>query len=178
MRSELALGLFDPLDVQLLADHLEVPILGISVIARDTPEVRHLLDVEPEVFSAVTVFAGRHRTIVHNDAHAATRQRSNIAHELSHALLGHPPTPALDDIGCRDWDQDVEDEANWLSGCLLVPEAAAMAIAKGRWTHQEGANRFEVSPAMIRYRLNATGAARRIARSRARARGGRPGAAG
>jgi hypothetical protein len=166
VRTELGLGLFDPLDVHALAAWLEIPIVGLSNFLKEAPAVRHLLDIEPEVFSAVTVFAGTTRTIVHNDAHAPTRQRSNLAHELAHGLLLHPPTPALDNRGCRHWNQDIEDEAAWLSGALLVPEAATIAIAKGRWTAAGAASHFQVSQAMIRFRVNSTGAVKRIQRSR------------
>jgi Zn-dependent peptidase ImmA (M78 family) len=172
VRAELGLGMFDALNPHALADWLEIPIVRLSEFVDEAPAVAHLLEVEQEVFSAVTVFAGPRRTIVHNDAHAHTRQHSNLAHELAHALLLHPPTPALDNVGCRHWDQDVEDEASWLGGVLLVPESAAIAIAKGRWTAPDAAEHFDVSPAMIRFRLNATGAVRRVQRSR-RAMSGR-----
>lgn len=167
VRRELGLSLFDRLDPHLLGTWLNIPIIGLSDFVAEAPAVRYLLDSEPEVFSAVTVFAGAHRTIVHNDSHAWVRQVSNLTHELSHALLLHPPTPALDNKGCRHWNQDIEDEANWLSGALLVPEAATMAIAKGRWSNMAvAAHHFGVSQHMIRYRLNATGAMRRVQRLR------------
>jgi Zn-dependent peptidase ImmA (M78 family) len=172
VRGELGLGLFEALDPHALAAWLEIPIIRLSEFVDEAPAVAYLLEVEQDVFSAVTVFAGSRRTIVHNDAHAPTRQHSNLTHELAHGLLLHPPTPALDNIGCRHWDQDIEDQASWLGGALLVPEPAAMAIAKGRWTIESAAQHFAVSPAMIRFRLNATGATRRVERSR-RATSGR-----
>ena len=171
VREELGLGLFVALDPHALAAWLEVPIVGLSDFLHEAPAVRHLLRVETEVFSAVTVFAGKQRTIVHNDAHALTRQRSNLSHELAHALLLHPPTPALDNTGCRHWSQGIEDEASWLAAALLVPEAATIAIAKGRWTTAGAASHFGVSPAMIRFRMNSTGAVRRIQRARGRKTG-------
>ena len=166
VRQELGLGPLERLDPRRLADSLEIPILDLSVLARDAPTVRHLIDVEPEVFSAVTVFAGTRRTIVHNDGHAASRQNSNITHELAHGLLHHPPTPALDDKGCRAWDQAIEDEASWLAGALLVPEAATIEIGRGRWTRSAAAHHFGVSKKMIQFRLNATGAIKRVQRAR------------
>jgi hypothetical protein len=166
VRQELGLTLYDPLDPYSLAVWLDIPILGLSDFVDDAPAVAHLLHTEPEVFSAVTVFAGSQRTIVHNDAHASVRQVSNLSHELSHALLLHPPTPALDDKGCRHWNQDIEDQANWLSGALLVPEAAAMRIAKGEWlSHTDAARHFGVSQPLLRFRLNATGALIRTQRA-------------
>lgn len=166
VRRELGLSLYEALDPFALARWLEIPIVNLSDFLTEAPAVRHLLEREPEVFSAVTVFAGSQRTIVHNDAHARTRQVSNLSHELAHGLLLHPPTPALDDTGCRHWNQDIEEEASWLGGALLVPEASAMAVAKGRWTVGTAARRFGVSESMVRYRLNATGATKRIRRAR------------
>jgi Zn-dependent peptidase ImmA (M78 family) len=166
VRQELGLTSYEALDPLALARWLEIPVVGLSDFLADAPAVRHLLEGEPDVFSAVTVFAGSRRTIVHNDAHARTRQVSNLSHELAHALLLHPPTPALDETGCRHWNQDIEDEAGWLGGALLITEAAAMAVVKGRWTVGTAAQRFGVSESMVRFRLNATGATKRIQRAR------------
>jgi hypothetical protein len=163
-RAELALGPLSPLDPRALAALLEVPILDLSELAADGPAISHLLEVEPDVFSAVTVFAGAARVIVHNDAHAPSRQNSNLAHELAHALLLHPPTPALDDTGGRLWNQDIEDEAAWLAGALLISEAATIAIARGKWTRAAAARHFGVSERMVQFRLNATGAVKRVER--------------
>lgn len=167
VRAELEIGPLDRLDPRSLAAHLAIPVIALSEMVAEAPAVAHLLHVEPEAFSAITVFHGRARTIVHNDGHALARQNSNLAHELSHGLLLHEPTPALDDNGCRDWNQDIEDEASWLAGILLIPEDAALEIAKGRWTRAGAAEHFGVSPQMVQFRLNATGAVRRVQRSRA-----------
>jgi Zn-dependent peptidase ImmA (M78 family) len=88
-----------------------------------------------------------------------------LAHELAHALLKHEPTPAIDDRGCRLWNQNVEDEAQWLAGALLVTEDAALHVARDQLTVPEAAVALGVSPAMINYRLNVTGARKRVARA-------------
>lgn len=169
VRGELGLGPLEPLDPFHLARHLEIPVLGLSDMVADAPCVAHLLHVEPEVFSAVTVFRGHQRTIVHNDGHASVRQHSNVCHELAHGILLHPPTPALDDHGCRDWNDDIEDEASWLSGVLLVSEAATLEVARGTWTKPEAAVFFGVSTQLLQYRMNMTGAVARIQRMNRRA---------
>lgn len=167
-RSQVGLGPIDPLEPRALAESLDIPVIDLSSLGDRAPRVRHLLQVEREVFSAVTVFDGPRRAIIHNDGHAPSRQNSNIAHELGHGLLQHPPTPALDDAGCRVWNQDLEDEASWLGGCLLVTEESALAIARGGWTIDAAADHFGVSVAMINFRVNATGARKRVARERGR----------
>lgn len=165
IRSELGLGTLDRLDPHKLADWLAIPIIGLTDLRADAPAIGHLLDVETDVFSAVTVFDGTRRLIVHNDGHALTRQASNLCHELAHGLLGHPPTPGLDDRGCRVWDDTIEDEASWLGGILLVTEAATMAIGRGQWTQRTAARHFGVSEPMIRFRMNSTGAIVRVQRA-------------
>lgn len=166
VRAELGLRPFDRLDPWTLADHLEIPILGLWELAKEAPAINHLIKVEPEVFSAVTVFNGPSRTIVHNDGHSPPRQNSNVAHELAHGLLLHPPSAALDDKGCRNWNQDIEDEAAWLGGSLLVTEDMTIAIARGQFSPEEAARKLGVSNPMIRFRINATGAEKRVRRAR------------
>lgn len=168
VRGELGLGFLDPLDPLHLAAHLDIPVIGLSELTEAAQGVEYFTQVEPSAFSATTVFHGRRRLIVHNDAHAPGRRNSNVTHELAHGLLLHPPTPALDDRGCRHWNQHVEDEATWLAGALLVPERAALSVARGRRTREDAAEDFGVSAQMMRWRLNTTGAHKRAQRGRGR----------
>ena len=169
VRSELGLGLYDRLDPILLAHHLDIPVVPISDFSSTLSGSRHFLSVEREAFSALTVFDGHRRVIVHNDAHSEGRQNSNVAHELAHALLFHEPFPALDSVtGCRHWNDINEQEANWLSGELLVTGEMALAVARGDITKRDALERFGVSESMLRWRLNATGAVKRAERERAR----------
>ncbi|WP_033258641.1 MULTISPECIES: ImmA/IrrE family metallo-endopeptidase [Kitasatospora] len=169
VRAELGLHVLDRLDPLALAEHLAIPVINLSEFAGSSA-ARYLLTAEPEAFSAVTVFRGSKRTVVHNDGHSPGRISSNITHEAAHGLLMHPATPALDDRGCRLWDQDVEDEAQYLAGALLVTEDAALAVARGRFSIPEAAVRLGVSERMVQYRVNITGAVARVARAR-RSRG-------
>ena len=164
VRAEMKLGPLDPLNPFQLAQLLEIPVWSLTEMQAHAPAVAHLLHKERSVFSAVTVFRGHERTIVHNDGHHQHRQHSNIAHELAHGLLLHPATPALDDRGCREWNNDIEEEASWLAGVLLVTEEATIEIAKGRWTKAEASTFFGVSQPMIQFRVNATGAVVRVQR--------------
>lgn len=166
VRHELKLRPADPLDLWALAHELDIPVETLSSWESSAPlAARHFAGVEPDAFSAVTVFRGRRRLIVHNDAHTKGRQASNLAHELSHALLQHPPTPALDDRGCREWDQDMEDEATWLGGAFLISEEATLLVARQSLSVAEVAQRYGVSEPMVRFRLNVTGAITRVARA-------------
>jgi Zn-dependent peptidase ImmA (M78 family) len=166
VRGELGLDRLDALDPLQLAAHLDIPVIGLSGLTDAARGVEHFTQVEPSTFSAITVFRGKRRLIVHNDGHAPGRCNSNVTHELAHGLLLHPPTPALDDRGCRHWNQNIEDEANWLAGVLLVPERAALSIARRGRTPEEAAEHFGVSAQMMRWRLNVTGAHKRAQRGR------------
>jgi Zn-dependent peptidase ImmA (M78 family) len=130
--------------------------------------VAHLHRTERGALSAVTVFWGTARAIVNNDAHLPARQASNLTHELAHGLLLHPPAPALDQRGCRLWNQDIEDEADWLGGTLLIPGPAARAAARRHLTHEQVADKFGCSIEMARWRMNMTGALRMLASARGR----------
>jgi Zn-dependent peptidase ImmA (M78 family) len=167
VRKELGLELVAPLDPWKLAQYLEIPVWRLKDFRAEAPTAyRHFAQIKSSEFSAVTVFLGCQRVIVHNDAHSMGRQSSNLAHELSHALLLHPPAPALDSNGCRDWDKEREDEANWLAGTMLISEEAALKIARIGWSEREAATEYGVSDQMIRFRLNMTAARTRVYLSR------------
>lgn len=161
VRAELNLLTTEPLDPRRLARHLDVLVIGLSELSSDAPLAAHYFSSDGRSqFSAATVFEGTARVIVLNDTHSRARQASSIAHELSHAILRHMPTAALDERGCRLWDQTNEEEADWLAGALLVPAPAAWKIAKNRLSLDRAAEDFGVSEQMMRFRMNVTGAAK------------------
>ena len=87
---------------------------------------------------------------------------TDVTHELSHGILLHEPVPAFDKHGCRTWRAEVEDEAEWLAGVLLITEEAAVAVARRNIPSAVAAGRYGVSEQMMRYRLNLPGAYRRV----------------
>ena len=172
VRVELGIHKAAPLDVRRLAEHLDIPILPMTRLS-DTAStaVEYFSRVDGASFSGVTVFCVSRRLIVYNDIHHPGRQASDLSHEISHALLLHPPTPAIDDKGCRFWDAEIEDEAEWLSGTLLVPEEAALYIVRRGLTIREAALEYGVTEKMMGYRIDITAARTRVARGeRARLR--------
>ncbi len=165
-RAELGLSPYAVLDPARLLTTLEIPVLALSSLADGDPApglaaaVRLLMEEETSALSAATVFIGPARLIVHNDGHAPDRIASNLSHEAAHALLLHQPRPAIDATGCRDWQDDVEKEAAYLGGCLLIPGKAARADVRNGWTDAQVADHYAVSDWMARYRLNVSGARR------------------
>lgn len=171
VRRELGLAPYQPLSPWVLAEHLGVPLLKLSALRAAAPDaVQYLLRNERGAFSAVTVFRDAKRLVVYNDGHSVGRQASDLAHEIAHALLLHSPHSALDENGCRVWSPTMEEEADWLGGALLVPGDAAYTVARRGTALPDAAREYGVSVTMMRYRLNVTGAARRVARAAARRR--------
>jgi Zn-dependent peptidase ImmA (M78 family) len=167
-RTELNLELADPLDTFALAEYLGIPVYGLKEVARSSDNatfVRLFSGTEQDSFSAMTVFTGTSRMIIHNETHAATRRHSNIAHEISHCLLEHPPTP-ISNAGSRYWRPEIENEASWLGGALLVPREGALRLALEGVAMSEIAAVFGVSEPLCRWRIAQTGIAYQIERRR------------
>lgn len=162
LRSELGLLFAAPLNPWTLAEHLDIPILTLSEMRESVPiPVNYFSTRGSDEFSAVTVFDGTRRVILHNDNHTLGRQASNIAHELAHGILLHSPHQAIDENGSRYWDAEMEEEANWLGGALLISDEAAIEIAKQQLSVSDAAHLYGVSKKMISFRLSVTGARKR-----------------
>lgn len=168
-REELNLRASAPLDMFQLAAHLAIPVTRLSAFQSemDPANFQRLTGSVKSPFSAVTLYFGRRREIVYNDSHAPTRQQSDLAHEISHAVLDHSPSELTNESGGRHYNKILEEEAACLSGVLLVPRAAAISIAASGDTLEDAAARYGISPAMMRMRLNQSGALLIIARKRA-----------
>jgi Zn-dependent peptidase ImmA (M78 family) len=164
VRNDLNLEPTSPLCPWSLAEDLCIPVLPLTMLADDSStlagHVDHLANRVPQVFSAITVFHGCRRLIVHNDAHAPTRQRSDLAHELAHALLLHPPHPPFCSDGQRNFSRELEAQAGWLGPVLLVPNEAARWVAAKRLNESDAARHFGVSLDLMRFRLRMSGAER------------------
>jgi Zn-dependent peptidase ImmA (M78 family) len=167
VRREMNLSLEDRLDPSMLARHLCIPVIDIEMAARrlGKPDFgRYFLIEDVESLSAMTLFHGRKRIVLHNGSHAPTRQASNIAHEISHCLLEHIPGPVLRPDGCRYWNEGMEAEAAWLGGALLVPRIGALQHARAGLAVDQIARHFAVSSHLCRWRMNETGIAQQLRR--------------
>jgi Zn-dependent peptidase ImmA (M78 family) len=160
LRGELGLRPSDPLSPWELAKHLAITIVPLSNLRRYAPEQAQILMTRGRKwFSAVTIFTGRYgrsRLICNNGGNALTRQAADISHELAHALLGHTSKQIF------QRDAVAEEEAQWMGPTLLVPEEAALSIARRRLSISEAARLFGVSESLVRMRLNVTAAFKRM----------------
>jgi Zn-dependent peptidase ImmA (M78 family) len=150
----------DPLDPRDLAAHLEIPVAAFSDFLAVAPGVAPLLKERSSEVSAATIHRGPRRLVLVNDSHVPERQNSSVAHELAHALLQHAPRPALDEFGCRHWNGEVEEEAAWLGGVLLITNEGARAIIARRFSDHTARERYGVSQEMLNWRKRMSGGMR------------------
>ena len=165
LRTELGVAWYGPLSPWRLAEHLAIQVLPMSHLSKVALRaVRLFSGAEQSSFSAVTVFDGIRRIIVNNDSHSHGRQANDVSHELSHGLLHHPPSPAIDNRGCRFWDTEIEEEAQWLGAVLLVPDEAALYIIRNKISIEVASSEYCVSKRLMTYRLQKSNARIRVER--------------
>jgi len=168
-RGELNLRDCDGLDVFALANHLEIPVLTMGDVASRNGQSsfkQYFSVVDPDVFSAITIFIGRRRFIVHNETQHPHRQASNVSHEISHTLLEHEPVALVGSDGQREWNPEMEAEAHWLGAALLVPREGALRMARAGKLVEEIAEHYGVSSALCSWRIQQTGIFRQLERGR------------
>lgn len=166
LRTELGIGAHGRLDPAALAEHLCIPVLTLHDLQNAAPKaVRHFAGRARSIFSAVTIYVDRYlRAIVTNPYHAPTRQMSSVCHEVSHIVLEHEGETPLNINGGRSWNGAQEREAEWLAGCLLIPQDATHSAARAGRSDDQVAGDFGVSLALASWRMNATGARIRASR--------------
>ena len=142
-------------------------LLGIEVRAGDElvprERFRELERIQPDSFSACTLRPSPERVVVvYNPLSARSRRSSDLAHELAHILLDHELSrlERLGDVTFFSCDAIQEEEAGWLSGCLLLPRALLLAEVRRGASAEEIAKKCGLSEQMAQYRLNVTGVLR------------------
>lgn len=150
----MGLSAHDRLEPEVVCEHFEIDLIAMTDLDCDTS---FFAGVSSDEFSAVTVPCGSRTAIVHNDTHHPNRMRSNICHELAHCFLGHECVPPLNEDGARNHDGGIEAEANFLGGCLLIPNEAANLIVASGQAHAAHLT-YGVSRSMLNWRLRVSGA--------------------
>lgn len=100
------------------------------------------------------------------------RINSVVMHELSHIMLGHE----LESAGISDdghlipsnFNQEQEDEADWLAGTLLLPRPALLSIKKSDISDQDAMQMYSVSRQMLTWRVRMTGVNYQLSYARGR----------
>ena len=162
VRSDLGLGASQSVTPELIAELLGIEVRsGDELIPRERFEA--LEAIQPDSFSACTLRPSPDRVVVvHNPLSSNARQKSDVAHELAHTLLDHDLSriQRLGDVTFLSCDPVQEEEAAWLSGCLLLPRALLLTEVSRGSGAIDIAREYGVSESMAQYRLNVTGVMR------------------
>lgn len=161
-RSALRLSQKDPLNPEELAAHLDIMVWRPEDVPElSTDSLRQLTIHDRDSWSAVTLRVGDTNLIILNSAHAPTRQRNSLAHELAHIILDHEPSridvSSEGHLLLSSFEQEQEEEANWFSATLLVPRAGLQAAYRSTQDAQTLADQFGVSLDLLNWRLRVTG---------------------
>ena len=165
LRKQAGLSETAPLDPRRIFQRLSIQVVPLSEFRSVSLLETEALLSDSGGFSAMLVPVGRgKRVVIHNDFHSPRRQVSNLAHELAHVLLAHPPEVVCMGDLARRHDSLVEAEAAHLGGCILVPNEAAYRLAISGVDNSRAADMYGVSEEMITYRLRMSGALKRVRR--------------
>lgn len=169
-RAALGVATSAPLDMRALAEHLKVriwtprdvpglPVESLNVLLRNDGET-------PSCWSAVTLVVGSTTLVILNSSHSPARQASDLAHELAHRIRGHTARDAsVSDDGLlllSSYPRELEEEADWLAGCLLLPREALLHIKRSGMSSEDAQAMYGVSKSMLNYRIAKTGVTRQF----------------
>jgi Zn-dependent peptidase ImmA (M78 family) len=170
IRSELNLKIIDPLPFKVLAQHLDIRLLMPEDIIGLSERSLMSLQEDKNSWSAVTISYNGIYIIIYNPAHSKGRQSSDVMHEISHIMLGHKPSQIIllpdTQIVLREYNPDLEDEANWLAGCLLLPRETLLFIKRNAMDDDQAISKYCVSGDLFKFRINKTGINNQLSASR------------
>ena len=160
----------DGMDAVQLAGHVGCVVRSADTLV-DISRLKELNRIQDDAFFACTFKLPSDRyAIVFNPLMPDARRNSDVAHEVAHIVLDHRLShlKRLGDVAFLSCDKQQEEEAGWLSGCLLLPRFALIDdLAKHTGPETIALSRM-VSKEMVEYRLRVTGVARQLTASRRR----------
>jgi IrrE N-terminal-like domain len=160
-RNALGLRPNAPIDPWSYAAHLNVRVLDFSQLGLPTRAVSQLTVVDGDSWSAMTLQIDSTFAIVLNPAHAVTRQRNDLMHELAHIEISHTPARVeVSETGLlllSDYSDEQEQEADWLAASLLLPRDGLVQLRSAGHSAADIASRYGVSEALCAWRLRMTG---------------------
>lgn len=144
-------------DPRAAARDLGIPVLGdLEHFAALPEDIRDVMLGSRE-WSAGTLEGPGGPLIITNPIHAATRLKVTVAEELSHLMMGHPPSSLDPTTGLRTYNKTVEDEAFSVGGAMVMPYSQLYSLVDRGQPLETIADEFEVSVPMARCRVNRTG---------------------
>ena len=161
--SAMGLSPGESMDAEDLAKHVGCIVRSADTLV-DAAKLAELRQIQNDAFFACTfeLPSGRY-AIVFNPTFD-TRKNSDVAHEVAHIVLGHRLSrlERLRDVAFLSCDKQQEEEAAWLSGCLLLPRFALIHDLKQRMTPNTISKKRVLSKEMVEYRVRVTGVTRQF----------------
>lgn len=163
IRRELGLHPCARLPSERLAEKLGVQFVAPAGIPGMTPDMlAQLLQIGASEWSAVAIRFEKSTLVIENTSHSPKRRESTRFHEMSHLLCGHTPSAFVEVPGMgvltRSYQQDHEDEADWLGRCLQLPKPVLGFCLNRDWPVEQISKEFLASEDLVNYRLNKSGA--------------------
>ena len=154
-----------PMDPFLLARYaklLVVPYDEIAPLLSDESK-KHLIGEGKDMWSggaASQPLPDGRKLIILNPTHGPARHKATLMEEVSHVFLGHNPSRLAikrrdkqGNIVARDYNADIEEEAYSTGAAALVPYLALKRYVEEGKTSAEIARHFEVSRALVEFRI-------------------------
>jgi len=171
LRAELGLDADCPFDPYAFADEYGIRVVRLSEL--DGPGRDYFLKRDGSALSGALIPIVTGVAILENDAQPDVRRRTTMSHELAHVVLEHEFGVSLADERKCGLGGAQEEEADWLSGELLIPYDGALRLARANATDADAAGAFQVSLAVARWRMNHSGARTVVERTRSKWNGAR-----
>lgn len=166
LRTEIDLDAHAPFDPYAFASEYGIPVVRLSELTGVARE--HFMKEQGSALSGALIPDGTGVVILENDAQPLTRRRTTMCHELAHVVLEHSFGVSLSDERKCGLGGQQEEEADWLSGEMLIPYDGAYRLARANATDDRAAHAFDVSLAVARWRMNHSGARKVVERGRAK----------
>ena len=136
----------------------------------DSNSLFQLTQKDPNSWSGLTVKEGKHIAVIVNSSHSIARQANTLIHEWAHIELRHKPSRADRSDGgillLSDYPAETEEEADWLSACMLTPRDGLLYHCKAGMSAAQVADHYGVSKDLAKWRIGKTGINRQLSYGR------------
>jgi hypothetical protein len=147
-------------------------VFKFESLGLDLGTLQQLTVADADSWSAMTLQIANRHAVVLNPAHAITRQRNDLMHELAHIDLEHLPSRVeVSETGLlllSDYSDEQEQEADWLAAAMLLPRDGLIRFRSRGTDIAQIAGCYGVSVALAEWRLRTTGIDLQLRRHQAR----------
>jgi len=167
LRAEIGLSALGKFTPKTFLEGTGITVWKPAEIPGIEPEhVAQLTKNDSDSWSGVTIREAGLIAIIVNSTHPPTRQANTLMHEWAHIELRHKPNRVDRSknglLLLSDYPKEIEEEADWLAGAVLLPRNGLMHFRARGGAADEIANHYGVSPDLTNWRLRMTGVERQL----------------